>query len=68
MADIENVSIEHYDEDGNLIGTEIIVRLVDPSEKRSALLAAARVEVEAATTILGIRKALLGIIDALTRE
>ncbi len=51
-----------------MIGTETMVRQVDPNVKRSALLAAARVEVEAATTILGLRAAILGIIDAMTRE
>ena len=64
--DTENINVEHYDDDGTLIGTEVVVRLVDASVKRNALLTAARLEVEAATTILGMRSALLGIIDALT--
>ncbi len=51
-----------------MIGTETMVRQVDPNVKRRALLAAAREETTNATTLLGVRKALLDIIDAMTRE
>ncbi len=65
MSDTENISVEHYDEDGNLIGTETFTRPIDPATLRAIRLEASRVTVEGATTLLGLRQALLAILDAL---